>query len=232
MKKNWTMRVAALMAILTLATSCFVGGTFAKYVRTGAGDDNARVAKFGVGITGTGDLFNTTYAKHDTSFGIAADSVVTSPTGDGKKLVAPGTDGNLAAFELTGIPEVAVRVSYTVNDFTLTNWAVGTEFYCPLIIKVGTTEFCGLDYTDADDFIADVKVAIEDTTYDYEANTDLSAQTADDLAIAWKWVFDDSKADYPAGQTDVKDTYLGDRAAAGAAATIALEVTCAVTQID
>ena len=32
MKKNRTMRVAALLLALTLMTSCFVGGTFAKYM--------------------------------------------------------------------------------------------------------------------------------------------------------------------------------------------------------
>ena len=43
-------------------------------------------------------------------------------------------------------------------------------------------------------------------------------------AISWKWAFE--------GNDNVKDTYLGDQAAAGNAATISLSVTATVTQID
>ena len=43
-KKNWTLRAAVLMLALVLITSCFVGGTFAKYVTSGSGTDSARVA--------------------------------------------------------------------------------------------------------------------------------------------------------------------------------------------
>lgn len=39
------MRAAVLMLALVLITSCFVGGTFAKYVTSGTGGDNAKVAK-------------------------------------------------------------------------------------------------------------------------------------------------------------------------------------------
>ena len=44
-KKNRTLRAAVLMLALVLITSCFVGGTFAKYVTSGDAGDNARVAK-------------------------------------------------------------------------------------------------------------------------------------------------------------------------------------------
>ena len=64
-KKNWTMRAAVLMLVLVLITSCFVGGTFAKYVTSGSGTDSARVAKFGVTVTASGDLFAKEYATDD-----------------------------------------------------------------------------------------------------------------------------------------------------------------------
>ncbi len=41
MKKNWTVKVAALMLALTMITACFVGSTFAKYVTKAEGQDNA-----------------------------------------------------------------------------------------------------------------------------------------------------------------------------------------------
>ena len=47
-KKHWTLRAAGLLFALVLITSCFVGGTFAKYVTSGYGHESARVAKFGV----------------------------------------------------------------------------------------------------------------------------------------------------------------------------------------
>ena len=51
LKKNWTLRAAVLMLALVLITSCFVGGTFAKYVTSDNAADLARVAKWGVSIT-------------------------------------------------------------------------------------------------------------------------------------------------------------------------------------
>ena len=56
-KKNWTLRAAVLMLALVLITSCFVGGTFAKYVTSGSGTDSARVAKFGVTVKANVDVF-------------------------------------------------------------------------------------------------------------------------------------------------------------------------------
>ena len=43
-KKNVTLRAAAVLFALALITSCFVGGTFAKYVTNGTGSDKARGA--------------------------------------------------------------------------------------------------------------------------------------------------------------------------------------------
>ena len=42
MKKTKLMRAALLLLVLTLITSCFVGGTFAKYTTSAEGSDTAR----------------------------------------------------------------------------------------------------------------------------------------------------------------------------------------------
>ena len=42
MKKNLTFKAVSVLAVLTLITSCFAGGTFAKYVTAGEGGDTAR----------------------------------------------------------------------------------------------------------------------------------------------------------------------------------------------
>ena len=65
-KKHWTLRAAGLLFALVLITSCFVGGTFAKYVKSVSGTQLARVARFGVEITAEDNTaFNTTYATYD-----------------------------------------------------------------------------------------------------------------------------------------------------------------------
>ena len=129
------MRVAGLLLALVLVTSCFVGGTFAKYVTSGEGADSARVAKFGVKITANGTMFAKEYATDDESVsGTIAKSVVSSDT---SKLVAPGTKGNMVSMTLTGTPEVAVRVQYTATLTLNDNWKdADGKFYCPLHFKI------------------------------------------------------------------------------------------------
>ena len=118
MKKNWTVKVAALMLALTMITACFVGSTFAKYVTKAEGEDSARVAKWGVLITVAGNAFSTQYKTHETGTNAYPGefSVVAS---NGDQVVAPGTSWEDVGTKLTGTisgtPEVATRVSLTAN---------------------------------------------------------------------------------------------------------------------
>ena len=50
-------------------------------------------------------------------------------------------------------------------------------------------------------------------------------------AVSWEWAYE-NVAGAKMTQTDEKDTYLGDQAAAGNAASIQLTVQTTVTQID
>lgn len=235
-KKNWTLRAAVLMFALVLITSCFVGGTFAKYVTSGSGTDSARVAKFGVTVTASGDLFAKEYATDDqTVVGTIAKSVISTD-----KVVAPGTEsnGDFVAATVTGTPEVAVRVSYKLDTATLQleNWKDGDgKFYCPLVFKVktpdGNTVISGMEFQTAEAMKAALVNAVAAYTRDYAPGTDLSGKAADTLAISWEWPFETgTDADKPAN--NVKDTFLGDEAAAGRAATVSLTLATTVTQID
>ena len=229
MKKNWTMRVAVLMVALTLITACFVSGTYAKYVTSGTANDTARVAKFGVSVEGSSDLFRKQYNTHDDTFAEAKSVISTD------KVVAPGTDGSFTDFAIKGMPEVAVRVTYEVTEIDVDNWVYndGTddEFYCPIFIQIGDTWLSGLDYASADDFEAAISDNVAAYSKDYPARTKLGQQTDDALAISWKWNFTGATG-LVNNQDDVKDTFLGDQAADDNAATIALTVACTVTQID
>lgn len=238
-KKNWTLRAAVLMLALVLITSCFVGGTFAKYVTGGSGTDSARVAKFGVTVTANGDVFAKEYATDDqTVVGTITKSVISTD-----KVVAPGTKSNGAfvAAAVTGTPEVAVRVSYKLDTATLQleNWkdAEG-KFYCPLVFKVknnntdgSNTVISGMEFQTADAMKAALVNAVAAYTKDYAPGTDLSGKEAETLTISWEWPFETgTDTDKPAN--NVRDTFLGDEAAAGRAATVSLTLATTVTQID
>lgn len=106
MKKNRTMKAAAVLLALTLMTSCFVGGTFAKYTSTVTGSDTARVAKWGVELSASTNLFAPEY-NGDSGVSVLAD--------DGEDVIAPGTEGTAIFFTIAGAPEVDVRVTATLN---------------------------------------------------------------------------------------------------------------------
>lgn len=242
LKNNRTMRAAVLLLALVLITSCFVGGTFAKYVTSGDAADHARVAKWGVTVTahGTGDVFAKEYdaiAGHDN----------TVIAGGEYKVIAPGTKKeNATLVTLSGQPEVAVNVTYSAEHFSLTgNWAsddTGT-FYCPLIIKVTgkvgdtvkTETINCATMTSADDVKTAVKTAVAACSATYGPNTDLSAAAVanEGLKISWEWPFEGTAG---SGQTDEKDTYLGNQATKTATPeilpSIYIPVTATVTQID
>lgn len=233
MKKTKLMRAALLLLVLTLITSCFVGGTFAKYTTSAEGSDTARVAKWGVEIKANGATFTDTYKTDDGSV-----AIVNSVVGLNKaKVVAPGTSGSMAKMTLTGTPEVAVKVSYE-PVFNVENWTVATKtpttFYCPLVITVstksGNSVIMGRDFDNEEAFEKAVNDAIAAYSDVYEAGTDLSTVENKSLSVSWAWPFkntSDAAAKYD--QTDKNDTVLGN---AVTAPTVSLKVTTTVTQID
>ena len=236
MKKNKMMRIASVLLVAVILTTCAISGTFAKYVTSGSGTDSARVAKFGVTVTANGDVFAKEYDTNDQAVvGTIAKSVISTD-----KVVAPGTtsNGDFVAATITGTPEVAVRVSYKLDATTLQleNWKDGDgQFYCPLVFKVktpdGNTVISGMEFQTAEAMKAALVNTVAAYTKDYAPGTDLSGKAADTLAISWEWPFETgTDADKPAN--NVKDTFLGDEAAAGNAATISLDLTATVTQID
>ena len=217
MKKTKLMRAALLLLVLTLVTSCFVGGTFAKYTTRAEGSDTARVAKWGVEITANGATFANKYAT-DTGnvVGTIANSVVSA---NADKVIAPGTKGNMVGMTITGTPEVAVSVNYAAN-FKVEGWTVDDKFYCPLQIKVGSTMIDGVKFNNAVAFENAVNTEISTYNKNYAAGTDLSTASVTTPSVSWEWPF---------SVDDTKDTALGNLPIAP---TVSLEVTTTVTQID
>lgn len=245
MEKNRSLRTASGLFVLVLLTICVVGATYAKYTTAGTASDTARVAKWGVTVTATGNAFATEYKTDDTNVsGTIANSVVTA-TGtdaDGKKLVAPGTSGTLLDTSITGKPEVAVGVTADAT-LTLNGWSIpapttdnpsATKPYCPIVITIDNVDY---KMGAADDTNSHTYATIEgfqnainsalDKTQNYEPNTALTDNSDFKHKVTWAWGFTDGTAD--AYQTDAKDTALANLTTAP---TIKLDYTATVTQID
>lgn len=229
MKKNVMMRIASFLMVAVLLSTCAISGTFAKYVTEATGSDTARVAKWGVTITANGDAFGTAYKSGDgtisATYNASTDSVHNNGSVDTKKIVAPGTEGTVNKMTISGAPEVDVTVTYDAT-VTLTGW----DAYCPIIFTVGGDTYAitadsgitpDVVCANAAELATKVAAAIEAFTANYEANTDLS--TASAPAISWEWPFSTNDAN------DVKDTALGN---AATPATITIEITTIVTQVD
>ena len=236
MKKNKALRLASVLMMACLLTTCVISGTFAKYVTSKEGSDTARVAKWGVEITTTGQFVETYATDNNDVKDMFTNSVVSVAAEDNwvkDAVLAPGTKGSMLSVALAGKPEVAVAVTYDAELY-LENWTVnlndghGETYYCPIVITVsdGTTEktFDGNDttkYADAKALEAAVEKAIEDCKVNLHPKTDLS--TVATPVVTWSWAF--STGD----DNDKKDTALGD---ADTAATITLSITTTLTQID
>lgn len=237
MKKNVMMRVASVLLVAVMLTTCVISGTFAKYVTSGEATDSARVAKFGVVVAASGDdAFANSYNTHDGVYsGVVAQSVIGV---GGEKVVAPGTDGEFLNVDITGTPEVAVKVTYDATITLNEKWiGMDTKFYCPIIVTVTGTSYMkeinGLNYTSAADFAAALEAAIEEYTQVYAPNTTLDGKDADEIVVSWEWPFENSTGSVR-NQDDVDDTLLGDRAAynVAEAGTITITVEATVTQVD
>ena len=227
MKKNKMMRIASVLLVAVLLTTCAISGTFAKYITEKESTDTARVAKFGVDLAVTVDgAFATEYDADTTAtdkLGVAIAKTVVASSTDSDNLVAPGTNGDLmASATIQGIPEVAVNVKQEAT-LVLTNWAVEGTYYCPLVITVDGDNFYGMDYTSAAEFIAAVEAAL-DSDVNYEPNTDLT----ETHSVTWAWAFEGTDGK----QTDELDTALGDYAAKTGDITISFTYKVTVTQID
>jgi len=227
MKKNNMLRIASVLLVAVLLSTCAISGAFAKYITTGPSvTDGAQVAAWGVEIDASEDA---AFAKEETAtvtdFYTDDDTKMGLTVKSDAKVVAPGTSGNLGAFTVSGTPEVAVNVK-TTAELTLENWEVGGAFYCPIVFTIGGTPINGADYNNVDDLIDAVEAAIA-IDVNYEAGTSLS----DARTYTWAWAIDGDGVK----QTDAKDTALGNQAAGidgGVAATISLTVQTTVTQID
>lgn len=226
MKKNKSMRAAGGLLIATMLTSSIVSGTYAKYVTSDEAKDTARVAKFGVTVTASGSLFDTTYkavSGGNTPGGKnATDSedgtTLTVESSNTDKLVAPGTKNDEGlTFAIAGTPEVDVKVNIEVTnssdiwlgsgtypDMTNNNaksFEVENAYY-PIVYTLkqeGKNDVTGnLDKI--------IQALNSDTVY--QAGDNL-ADSLGNFTLTWKWDYENATDE----NIDKADTLLGDLAA-------------------
>lgn len=227
MKKNLMMRAASVLLVAVMLTTCAISGTFAKYVTAADTSDTARVAKFGVRVSASANLFDTNYATNlDPAAKDKVGNDITVVVNSTQNVVAPGTAnvGNMT-FTLTGIPEVAVNVNIDINDAEMKDvfLAVGTDYldwttgnsttdtfenntvYNPLVFTLKD----GHDNVLQSGTLKDIDNYLTNTlSGNYAAGTDLSTIVAGNdgtYVLSWAWAFNNGK--------DKQDTLLGNIAA-------------------
>ena len=201
-------KVATLLLIMIVAIgSYFVAKTYAKYTSEIAGTaSSATVAKWAWTI-GSDDITSAADVTNGYTFDLfdtIKDSDLTSTETDvDTGLIAPGTSGSFD-IELTNNSEV--NAEYAI-DFTVTNAnSVPIEFSTD-----GSTWVTSL---------ADVSA------------TRIDMGETDTATVYWRWAFTGAEStNFTSSQTDTTDTALG-FAANTSAATVTVDATVTVTQID
>lgn len=245
MKKNMFLRVASVLLVLTLLSTCAISGTFAKYV-TSASIDNqsARVAKWGVQVSA--NATNTFYQ----GYGAGDAGVTANETGTtvwaAENVVAPGTkSGEGVSFSITGTPEVAVNVDVEMTvtkdvflkqqtDMYL-DWTTGNNTtdkfnlaadYEPVVfsLKQGGTE-------KASGTLEDIKTYLDSISKEYAAGTELSTVFGS-FTLTWAWAIEtNNQADTLLGQLasgiDDGSTYASNYSTA-----IDFKIDVTVTQVN
>lgn len=180
MKKNYSMRIASMLLVLVLLTTCVISGTFAKYVTTGSANDVARVAKWGFNDPAVieFDMFDADYTDVKAANGT-------------DNLVAPGTT-KTATINLLYDGQAAPEVDY---NLTVSLDITGTSELLDLLkwsYTYGSTTENDLSY-------AELETKIAALSADYEANVLPAAS----IQITWEWPFLDTD------EANAADTALG-----------------------
>lgn len=238
MKKNAMLKIAAILLVAVLLTTCAISTTFAKYVTNGTETPagGARVAKWGLEFVA--------YAEEDKEpiFLNEYENGGFTLAYSGDEIVAPGTTNEgIVDVQIKGMPEVSFQLKADVT-VALDKWTVkGAEdqdvFYCPLTFTIG-----GEDVT----LDGLTEVAAEEAIANAIANALTGANNADDGSATMKYEISETgfASDFNAIAATVSwswaqevnndyDTQLGNIAAADVnnAATIAISYTLSAEQI-
>lgn len=219
MKKNKVLRLASVLMMACLLTTCVISGTFAKYVSTKSAQDQARVAYWGFkeATLEIKDLFANAYDNTDGEATVKS-TQIDPDTNEEVDVIAPGTEGSVTIqykYAKNGDIE-APEVAYKFEVST-----VGSE--CATVIQENkniTWAFYKKDETPTWGTWIQLCDDIDNLDEDVPAG-ELPALSDNEYTIAWKWVFEKDEA----GNT--ADTAMSD-----SLAEVVLKITVTATQID
>lgn len=208
MKKNRMMRLASMLLVAVMMTTCTISGTFAKYVTSVEATDTARVARWGINSTA-----NVAFDLFDPSYG----TTVNSQYGD--NVIAPGTTKTeMVQLSYVG-QEVAPEVDYMI-DLDVVESSIGDNINANPNIK---WSFNGSAWGTWDTMIANIEAYHQDV----EANN-LPTIASSGIEIKWMWAFDESDPEAE-GNYDTWDTAMGN---ASPLETVKLSIKLTATQVD
>ena len=259
MKKNKAMRLGSVMLVLALLTTCAMSGTFAKYVTSVSGTDQARVAYWGLnsGSSLTLNLFSKTYDSSVTG----SDKVVAPGTKQNQLIKFTYTDGTDMSNNDITAPEVKYKLTVkaanadstkTPSDSSTSKLDAISNFVwvvCPQSKFDTTTGLpTGYDsstattytYQSYSDFIDAINALSGDSSGEKEyAAGSLPTGDAAELFngskgyyIGWAWLYDNNTGSTPAvaaTNTDEADTEAGN---ATSLDYMTLKLDIGATQVD
>ena len=219
MKKNKVLRLASVLMMACLLTTCVISGTFAKYVSTTSAQDKARVAYWGFkeATLEIKDLFANAYDNTDGKATVKS-TQIDPDTNEKVDVIAPGTEGSVTIqYKYVGKENIkAPEVAYNFEVST-----VGSE--CATVIQENkniTWAFYKKDETPTWGTWDALLAKIAELSEDVQAGA-LPALSSGTYTIAWKWDFEKDAA----GNT--ADTAMSD-----SLAEVVLKITVTATQID
>ena len=111
MKKNKMMRIASVLLVAVLLSTCAISSTFAKYTTEFTGTSTAKVAKWDVKVANSSEDF--TFNIMDTIYENVDGTVEDEDVADG--VIAPGTKGSFSVV-VTNNSEVNATYVVALSD--------------------------------------------------------------------------------------------------------------------
>lgn len=206
MKTNTMMRLASVLLVAVLLSTCAIAGTYAKYVSTYTGDDTARVAVWAFEMDGEKIVQNKfDFNLFDTVTNVNGSEETNVSEGTDETIIAPGTAGSFA-IKLKNASEVTAKYKVT---FTAEN-------------RNGIP----IEYSLSNDQNATWYKDVSELNMDEYTQLDID-ETADTITVYWRWTFANPQ-DGTDDETDDYDTTLGE----GGTAEVTVTATVNVEQID
>lgn len=239
MKKNKMIRLAAVLLVAVLMTTCAISGTFAKYISTASGEDSARVAYWGFGLDSSieiDDLFLDVYTN------------VNSTEEDGTKddVIAPGTS-NFKTFKFAytnneredaTAPEVKYNFTVDVSESAIATAIKNNPNIQWALVAVDGTAKIPVENSEEwvtwDALMEELKGLSGDASgkMDYAPNTAPAAfAEGTEWIIAWQWIFSDTVDGNGNGifDQDEMDTAMGNEEILDK---VSIKIEITATQID